>query len=75
MPSSSAATPPGNPRDPTSHENKLREANQALIAMSVRQHEFIEETGRARQQAEELAAELLSAEARLRGLKDSFQVE
>ena len=64
MPSSS----PGNQPDRTDDRRDLLDVNEALIAMSVRQHELIEEAELARRKAEALSAELRVSEERFRAL-------
>jgi PAS domain S-box-containing protein len=51
----------------------LREVNEALIAMSVRQHELIEQADLARRKAEALSAELRASEERLRESEGRFR--
>ncbi len=52
----------------------MREVNEALIAMSVRQHELIEEADLARRNAEALLAELRASEERLRESELRFRM-
>jgi PAS domain S-box-containing protein len=70
MPSSSLGDEP----DQADDQRDVRAVNEALIAMSVRQHELIEEANLARRKAEALSAELRASEERLRESERRFRM-
>jgi PAS domain S-box-containing protein len=68
--------PSSDPRDwpdRADDQRDLRDVNEALIAMSVRQHELIEEADLARREAESLSRELRASEERLRESERRFR--